>query len=96
MLILICTFDDIFCRTNRFLFSYLSLFFYDNPNSGNNSLLFFSNVYTQVMKDQKNPDGFVLPVTGCPISFVVGDPVLQPDLSHESYHIYWFKDLVDN
>ena len=89
-------FDDLFCRTNRFLFSFLRLIFYDNPNSGQNKVLFFNDIYTQIGKDQKNPAGIVLPVDECPISFAIGDPVLLPDMIHESYHLYWFKDLVDN
>jgi len=89
-------FDDLFCRTNRLMFSFLRLSFYDRPYSGANRLLFFSDIYTQIGKAQKDPYGIVLPVNECPLSFILGDPVLQPDTVHEGIHIYWFKDLVDN
>tara|TARA_R110000824_G_scaffold122403_12_gene279580 strand:+ start:565 stop:1476 length:912 start_codon:yes stop_codon:yes gene_type:complete len=87
--------DDLFCRTNRLMFSFLRLSFFDSPYSGVNKLLFFSDIYTQIGKDQKDPYGLVLSPDICPISFVIGDPVLQPDTVHEGFHIYWFKDLVD-
>jgi hypothetical protein len=88
-------FDDLFCRTERFINSFLRLIFYDRPISGENKVLFFSDIYTQVEEAQENPFGFVLPVDEAPISMIVGDPVLQPDLIHEGYNIYWYKDLVD-
>ena len=88
-------FDDLFCRTNRFLFSFYDLFFMITQIVGENKVLFFNDIYTQIRKDQKNPDGIVLPVNECPISFAIGDPVLLPDMVHESYHLYWYKDLVD-
>lgn len=89
-------FDDIFCRTNRFINSFMRFSLYDTPNSGNNQLLSFADIYTQVGKDQENSFGFVLPIEQCPISFTLGDPVTQPNEVNEGFHIYWFKDLVDN
>ena len=89
-------FDDLFCRTARFTNSFIRLSLYDNPYSGKNQLLSFSDIYTQVGKDQENQYGFVLPLDNCPITFTIGDPVLQPEEVHEGFHIYWFKDLVDN
>jgi hypothetical protein len=89
-------FDDIFCRTVRFTNSFIRLSLYDNPYSGKNQLLTFSDIYTQVGKDQENQYGFVLPLNNCPITFTIGDPVLQPEEVHEGFQIYWFKDLVDN
>lgn len=89
-------FDDIFCRTNRFVNSFIRLSLFDNPYSGRNQLLSFSDIYTQVGKDQENQYGFTLPIDNCPITFTIGDPVLQPEEVHEGFHIYWFKDLVDN
>jgi len=87
--------DDLFCRTNRLMFSFLRLSFFDRPYSGANRLLFFSDIYTQMGKAQKDEWGMVLSPNQCPISFIIGDPVLQPDTVHEGFHIYWFKDLVD-
>lgn len=89
-------FDDVFCRTERFTNSFIRLSLYDNPYSGKNQLLTFSDIYTQVGKDQENQYGFVLPIDNCPITFTIGDPVLQPEEVHEGFQIYWFKDLVDN
>ena len=89
-------FDDIFCRTNRFVNSFIRFSIYDNPNSGQNELLTFSDIYTQVGEEQENQFGFTLPLSACPITFILGDPVTQPEEVHEGFHIYWFKDLVDN
>ncbi len=55
-------FDDIFCRTNRFINSFMRLSFFDNPYSGRNQLLTFSDIYTQVGRDQENDYGFPKPV----------------------------------
>ncbi len=89
-------YDDLFCRTNKFIFSFLRFSFFDSPNSGTNSLLFYSDIYTQIGDDQKNASGYVLPPDECPITFTIGDPVLEPYMVHEAFHIYWFKDIVDN
>ncbi len=90
------TFDDVFCRTNRFKNSFIRLSFYDTPYSDKNELLSFVDVYTQVGTDQKNDYGFPEPIDFSKISFTLGDPVLQPDEVHEGFQIYWFQDLVDN
>ena len=90
------TFDDLFCRTNRFINSFIRVSFFDTPVSGENNLLFFSDIYTQLGGDQKNDAGFPLPNNESPISFVLGDSVLEPNEIHEGFNIYWFKDLVDN
>jgi hypothetical protein len=90
------TFDDVFCRTNRFINSFIRFSLYDTPNSGQNELLTFSDIYTQVGTEQENQFGFTLPIDECPITFILGDPVTQPEEVHEGFHIYWFKDLVDN
>ena len=89
-------FDDVFCRTNRFVNSFIRFSLFDTPNSRQNELLSFVDIFTQVGVEQENPFGFVLPIDECPISFILGDPVTQPDEIHEGFHIYWFKDLVDN
>jgi hypothetical protein len=89
-------FDDVFCRTSRYINSFMRLSFFDNPYSGKNQLLSFADVYTQVGPLQENQYGITLPIDSCPISFILGDPVLQPGEVHEGFHIYWFQDLVDN
>ena len=90
------TFDDIFCRSSRFINSFIRLSFFDNPYSGRNQLLTTADVYTQVGRLQEDEFGFTLPIGECPISFILGDPVLQPEEVHEGFHIYWFQDLVDS
>ena len=89
-------FDDIFCRTNRFINSFMRLSLFDTPYSGKNELLTFVDIYTQVGKDQEDDYGIPKPIDESPISFVLGDPVLKPNEVHEGFHIYWFQDLVDN
>ena len=88
-------YDDLFCRSNKFSYSFMRLLFYDNPNSGDNKLLFSSDIYTQIGDDQKDAQGVALPADQSPITFTTADPLLHPDKSHEGYHIYWYKDLVD-
>ena len=69
------TFDDIFCRTNRFVNSFIRFSVYDSPNSGTNQLLTFSDIYTQVGPDQENEFGFTLPLSARPI--VTGKHILK-------------------
>ena len=89
-------FDDVFCRTSRFTNSFMRLSFFDKPYSGRNQLLSFADIYTQIGTLHENEYGFTLPIDECPISFILGDPVLQPNEVHEGFHMYWFQDLVDN
>ena len=89
-------YDDIFCRTDRLMNSFLRLTFFDSPDTSTNTLLFFTDIFTQIEKDQMNEWNFVLPPDNCTISFILGDSVLEPDTIHEGFYLYWFKDLVDN
>ena len=89
------TFDDIFCRTNKFINSFMRVSLFSNPYSGQNELLTFADIFTQIGIDQEDSSGLPLPIDKCPISFRLGDPVLKPDEIHEGFQIYWFKDLVD-
>ena len=89
-------YDDLFCRTNKFINSFVRLLFYDNPNSGDNKLLFSSDIYTQIGGDQKDENGLPKPADESPITFTTTDPLFHPEESHEGYQIYWYKDLVDN
>lgn len=89
-------FDDVFCRTNRFVNSFIRFSFYDSPYSNSNNLLSSTDIYTQVGTEQENKYGFTLPISVCPISFVIGDPVLEPLEVNEGFQMYWYKDLVDN
>jgi hypothetical protein len=88
--------DDLFCRSPRLMNSFLRLTFYDTTNSSTNRVLGFNDIYTQVGKDQKNAYGLALPSNQSPISYTVGDSVLEPDTVHEGYNLYWYQDLVDN
>ena len=89
-------FDDVFCRTSRFVNSFIRFSFYDSPYSNNNNLLMSTDIYTQVGNEQENIYGFTLPISSCPISLVIGDPVLEPLEVNEGFQMYWYKDLVDN
>ena len=88
--------DDLFCRSPKLMNSFLRLTLYDSPNVSNNNVLGFMDIYTQVNKDQKNAYGFALPASQAPISYTMGDTVLEPETVHEGYNIYWYKDLVDS
>lgn len=88
-------FDDIFCRTDRIMNSFIRFSYYDSNQQPNN-LIYSTNIFTQILNDQKNEYGFVLPKNECPVSFVLGDATLEPETVHEGFYIYWFKDLVDN
>ena len=89
------TYDDIFCRTDRVINSFLRLNFFDTNISSSNSLLFFNDIFTQIGPDQKNEFNLVLPVEQAPVSFYLGDSVLEPEMIHEGFYVYWYKDLVD-
>jgi hypothetical protein len=88
--------DDLFCRTNRVMKSYMTLSYFNSPFVTNNVLVAFSNIFTQIDDDQKEENGLALPANESPVSYRIGDPILQPNLDHEGFHFYWYKDLVDN
>lgn len=88
--------DDLFCRTNRLMKSYMTLSFYNSPNRQTNILISYNNIFAQVGDDQKEETGLPLPANISPISYTIGDPIFKPDLDHEGFYLYWFKDLVDN
>jgi hypothetical protein len=88
-------FDDLFCRTPRFINSFLRITLHDTTDTSSNNVLGFIDIYTQIGKNQTDVYGFVLPLDTCPASMVVGDPVLKPETIHEGYNMYWYKDMVD-
>ena len=88
------TSDDLFCRANRVMKSFLSLNYYKSTNPTDNLLLTTSNIYTQIGDDQKDVYGNVLKNNLCPISYEIGDPTLKPDMVHEGFHIYWYEELI--
>jgi hypothetical protein len=88
------TSDDLFCRANRVMKSFLTLNYYKSTNPTDNLLLTTSNIYTQIGDDQKDVYGNVLKNNECPISFELGDPTLKPEMVHEGFHIYWYEELI--
>jgi hypothetical protein len=88
------TSDDLFCRANRVMKSFLTLNYYKSTNPTDNLLLTTSNIFTQIGDDQKDVYGNVLKNNLCPISYEIGDPTLKPDMVHEGFHIYWYEELI--
>jgi len=90
------SFDDLYCRTRRVMNSFLRFNFFDSNIPSENNFLFFNDIFTQIGADQKNEFNFVLPAEECPINYYLGDSLLEPEMIHEGFYMYWFKDLVDN
>jgi len=90
------SFDDLFCRTRRVMNSFLRFNFFDSNISSENNFLFFNDIFTQIGVDQKNQFNFVLPAEESPINYYLGDSLLEPEMIHEGFYLYWFQDLVDN
>lgn len=90
------TSEDIFCRVNRLMKSFLSLDYYDSTNSAENIFLTNSDVYTQIGDDQTNEVGIPFKANVNPISYRLGDPTLKPNEVHEGFHIFWFSNDVLN
>jgi len=88
------TSDDLFCRANRVMKSFLTLNYYKSTNPTDNLLLTTSNIFTQIGNEQKDLYGNVLKNNECPISLRLGDPTLKPDMVHEGFHIYWYEELI--
>jgi hypothetical protein len=88
------TSDDLFCRANRVMKSFLTLNYYKSTNPTDNLLLTTSNIFTQIGDEQKDVYGNVLKNNLCPISYEIGDPTLKPDMVHEGFHIYWYEELI--
>lgn len=90
------SFDDLYCRTKRVMNSFLRFNFFDSNISSENNFLFFNDIFTQIGVDQKNEFNFLLPEDQSPVNYYLGDSVLEPEMIHEGFYLYWFKDLVDN
>jgi len=88
--------DDLFCQTNRLMKSFLTLNFYTSSDIDNAIFIGFTNIFTQISGDQRISTGQPKSADKAPISFRIGDPILKPELVHEGFHLYWYKDLVDN
>lgn len=86
--------DDLFCRSDRVMKSYLSYNYYKRTNPSNNILLSSANIYTQILEEQKDVYGLVKKANINPISFQIGDPTLKPNTVHEGFHIYWYEEMV--
>jgi len=82
--------EDIFCRINKVMKSYLTLDYYDTTISSENQLLTSTNIYTQMGSDQLNAVGIPKKSDRCPVSYRLGSPTLRPNMVHEGFHIYWF------
>jgi len=89
--------ENLFCRVNKLIKSYLTLDYYDSNNSTQNNFLTGSNIYTQMGSDQlRNTTGVPKKSNECPISYRLGSPTLRPDMVHEGFHIYWYASDVLN
>jgi hypothetical protein len=88
--------DDLFCQTNRLMKSFLTLNFYTTSDIDDAIFIGFTNIFTQIGNDQRIETGQSKQVDKAPISYRIGDPIFKPELVHEGFHLYWYKDLVDN
>lgn len=88
--------EDLFCRVNSVIKSYLSLDYYNTTNSADNLFLTSTSVYTQMGSDQLNSVGIPKKSNECPISYRLGSPTLRPNMVHEGFHIYWFAADILN
>lgn len=88
--------ENLFCRVNGLIKSYLTLDYYDSNNSVENKFLTSANIYTQMGSDQLNSVGIPKKSNECPISYRLGSPTMRPDMVHEGFHIYWYASDVLN
>ena len=90
--------DDIKFLRSRFLNTFVNFSFFDNTLTTRNKIIFYSEFYTQIGGDQRDPiTKLPLDVNSMPVTMTIYDPIKFKEKVSENYNIYWRKkDVVTN
>jgi len=91
--------DDIKFGKKKFENSHVTLSFYDSDKAANQRLMSFINIFPRltaanIIQPPSQSAGLPLPANQIPVSFMLSDPIKNPDGFAEGYYIYHFKDEI--
>jgi len=86
--------DDVRYGKKRFENSFLNLSFYDTDKPTTQRLLSFVNLYPRLLPSNINTNGLPYSSTQIPISFVLTNPIKNPNGFAEGFYLYNYKDEV--
>ena len=88
--------DDIKFGKSRFENSFLNLSFYDSDRATDQRLISFINLFPRITTNELATSGLPKPANQIPISFMLTDPILNPEGFAEGFYIYNYKDEVNS
>ncbi len=86
--------DDIRYGKKRYENSFLNLSFYDTDKPTTQRLLSYIDVYPRLMPMNIGSNGLPLPANQIPVTFILSNPVRDPNGFAEGFYIYNYRDEV--
>ena len=86
--------DDIKFGKARFEDTHLNLSFYDSDRATDQRLISFINLFPRITTNELGGNGLPLPANQIPVTFMLTDPILNPNGFAEGFYIYNYKDEV--
>lgn len=86
--------DDIRFGKKRFENSFLTLSFYDTDKSTTQRLLSFINIFPRLTSTNIQPSGLPKPANQIPVTFILSNPIKNPNGFAEGFYLYNYKDEV--
>jgi len=86
--------DDIKFGKKRYENSHVTLSFYDSDKATDQRLMSFINIFPRLTAANIGSNGFPLPSNQIPLSFMLSDPITNPEGFAEGYYVYHFKDEI--
>ena len=88
--------DDIKFGKSRFENTHLNLSFYDSDRATDQRLISFINLFPRISTNELAPSGLPKPANQIPVTFMLTDPILNPEGFAEGFYIYNYKDEVSS
>lgn len=86
--------DDIRFGKKRYENSFLNLSFYDTDKPTTQRLLSNINIYPRLSSINIQPNGLPNPANQIPITFILSNPIINPNGFSEGFYLYNYKDEV--
>lgn len=87
--------DDIKFGKKRFENSFLSLSFYDSDRPTDQRLISFINIFPRLTINDVQASGLPKPANQIPVSYMLSNPIKNPEGFAEGYYVYHFKDEIE-
>jgi len=87
--------DDIRYGKKRYENSFLNLSFYDTDKPTTQRLLSYIDVYPRLMAMNVQASGLPKPASQIPVTFILSNPIKNPNGFSEGFYLYNYKDEVN-